>query len=118
MVKLMRNKFTLREMAEEIGKHDGRDAASVENLYQQLRGLSQRGLFHPTVTPAGRAKAAEFELATVCAVRLLMALSDLGFDARTLRDAYRFILKPYVPIHPRSGSLPVTELEAVLEGIE
>ena len=109
--------FTLRGMAETIGALDGRDAASTENLYQQLRGLSQRGLFVPTIAPAGRAKAAEFDLPTLCTVRLLMVLSDLGFDARTLREAHSFILKPHIPSCPEAGFTPATELGAAIEGI-
>lgn len=118
MVKPVRNTFTLREMAEEIGRLDRRDADSVDNLHQQLRGLHQRRLFGAVAVPSGRAKAAVFDLPTFCAVRLLMVLSDLGFDARTLREAHDFMLKSYVPLHPRSGKVPVTDLDAAIEGIE
>src|SRR6266542_1876322 len=76
--------FTLRETADELAQLDGKDA---DQLYQQLRGLYQRGLFKETSrSGAGRTAATLYDAEVLWRLRLLLPLVDLlGTDSDHLK---------------------------------
>lgn len=86
--------LTLRQMAQRYASADGLGEVAQENLQTRLRGLSQRGLFHPV---RSRGKAAEYDLPTVAAVRLALACADLGLDLYALRPLMNSLTEPFRP---------------------
>ncbi len=108
---------TLRQMADTFNDLDAlSDPKERERRYQKMRVLSQKDVFSSNV-PVSKGKTAEYAERTVCLVRLLMVLYEIGFDADALRLFQSFMEKTYFPLKPSVGRQPSTSLDAAIEGI-
>ena len=113
----MSNTCTLRQMADTFNDLDGlSDPVKRERRYQKLRVLSQKGVFSSN-DPVSKGKTAEYAERTVCLVRLLMVLYEIGFDAAALRLFQGFMEKTHLSLKPRVGRQPSISLDAAIEGI-
>ncbi len=100
--------LTLRQIADRYAAADGLGGDAAASLHARLRGVSQRGLFHPVQM---RGKAAEYDFPTVAAVRLMMVCADLGLDQFALRPMAAALNEP-LRIDRRAGAVPSRIAEA------
>jgi hypothetical protein len=79
---MSRNRLTLNEIAQLIGAAEARGA---DDIYQQLRGLHQKGVFLVS-DHNGTRGAARFALQEVVRARILLALLDSGMGRNNISD--------------------------------
>lgn len=104
--------MSLTEIAQHVGSVEARDASVI---YQQLRGLQQKGLFIPCDSKGARG-AARFERPELVRARILTAFLDLGFGRNDIELVNAALQAPN--LEPGAGIRPSTRLGMFMSDVE
>src|SRR4051812_46831052 len=107
-------RFTLRQMANELARLDGKDP---EVLYQRVRSLYQADLFEAISKDANPTGAAYFPVEVMCRLRLELPFADmLGVGSAALKRLDTFIcFEEWDPLS--DGKVLRNGIAAAIEGI-
>lgn len=96
-----------------------------DKIARQVRGWLQQGILQPAFKeargPSGTIAAAMFDLRGVCAVRLMMALTDFNFGGADLKQAAQIMdwsVDPRLALRPINGTFPPRGIDAVIASVE